>query len=262
MKHLRLDVRGDGVVRLTLDRPEARNALAPSMVAGIPERLAEARRLPPETCRVLVLAGEGPVFCAGADLRAMRDSGRADEAANREDARRFAVLFRTVASFPVPVIAVVQGAAIGGGFGLAVAADHVITAPDARFGAPEVRLGLVPAVISPYVVRRLGPGRAAPVLLGGEVVVGEAAVRLGIAHECAADPQAALEATVARYLESAPVATRRTKALLLREAPLPPGDIEELTIRTIAAARASAEGQTGAASFFAKTPPPWSPRSR
>ncbi len=257
---IRFAVGDDGVVRLTLDRPEARNALTPEMVAGIPERLAEAERLPPERCRVLVLAGAGPVFCAGADIKAMRESGQADEAANREDARRFAVLFRAVASFPTPVIAVVQGAAIGGGFGLAVAADHVIASPDARFGTPEARLGLVPAVISPYVVRRLGPGRAAPFLLGGEVALGEEALRIGVAHECAEDLPAALEATLARYLESAPHAARRTKALMLREAPLPPGDIEELTIRTIAGARASAEGQEGAAAFFGKTPPSWSPR--
>ncbi len=262
MKHLDFEAGKDGVVRLTLDRPEARNALTPEMVAGIPELLDEAARLPPKACRALVLTGKGPVFCAGADLQAMRDSGKADEAANREDARRFAVLFRSVAGFPAPVIAAVQGAALGGGFGLVVAADHVLASPDARFGTPEARLGLVPAVISPYVTRRLGPGRAGPFLLGGEVARGEAAIRAGIAHECAEDLDEALNATIVRYLESAPVAVRRTKALLLREAPLPPRDIEELTIRTIAAARASGEGQEGASAFFEKTPPSWSPRAR
>ncbi len=262
MKNLRLDTRDDGVVRLTLDRPEARNALTPDMVAGVPEVLRSLEALPPAECRALVLGGAGPVFCAGADLNAMRESGQADEAANREDARRFAILFRSVARFPAPVIAVVRGAALGGGLGLAVAADHVVASPDARFGTPEAHLGLVPAVISPYVVRRLGPGRAAPFLLGGEVVRGDAAIRAGLAHECADDPEEAAEAVVRRYLESAPLAARRTKALLLREAPLPPGDVEELTIRTIAAARASAEGQAGTAAFFERKPPPWSPRSR
>ena len=167
--HLQVDFAADGVVRLSLRRPEARNALTPEMVAGIPDLLNEPSELPAERCRVLVLQGEGKVFCAGADLKAMRASGRATEAENREDACRFATLFRSVAAFPAPVIAAVQGAALGGGFGLAVCADHVIAEDTARFGTPEARLGLVPAVISPYVVRRLGPGRAGPFLLGGAV---------------------------------------------------------------------------------------------
>ena len=252
----------EGVVHLTLRRPEARNALTPEMVAAIPELLAEAAERPPERCRVLVLRGEGRVFCAGADIRAMRESGKADEAANRADARRFAVLFRAVASFPAPVVAAVQGAALGGGFGLVVAADQVVAEENARFGTPEARLGLTPAVISPYVVRRLGPGAAGPFLLGGAVAAGETALRLGIAHELAPEGEpldAAVERTVRRFLENAPAAVRKTKELILREAPLPSPEIEELTIGTIAAARASAEGQAGAAAFFARERPPWAP---
>ena len=193
----------------------------------------------------------------------MRESGRASEAENREDARRFATLFRSVAAFPAPVIAAVQGAALGGGFGLAVCADHVIAEDTARFGTPEARLGLVPAVISPYVVRRLGPGRAGPFLLGGAVARGLPALAAGIAHELT--PVGGLEdvlaQTVERFLGSAPRAVRQAKALMLREAPLPPPDVEELTIRTIAEARASEEGQAGTAAFFAKVPPPWAPGS-
>ena len=259
---LTLEPGPDGVVHLTLRRPEARNALTPAMVATIPELLAEAAELPPNRCRVLVLRGEGRVFCAGADIRAMRESGQAGEEANRADARRFAVLFRAVASFPAPVVAAVQGAALGGGFGLAVAADQVVAEENARFGTPEARLGLTPAVISPYVVRRLGPGAAGPFLLGGAVAAGENALRLGIVHELAPAGEsldAALERTVRRFLENAPVAVRKTKELILREAPLPSPEIEELTIRTIAAARASTEGQAGAAAFFARQKPPWAP---
>lgn len=264
LRQLRLDHEADGIVRLTLNRPEARNALTPEMVGGIPRLLEAATALPPERCRVLVLRGEGRVFCAGADLRAMRASGRASEEENRGDAQRFATLFRSVAEFPAPVIAAVQGAALGGGFGLAVAADHVLAAAGARFGTPEARLGLVPAVISPYVVRRLGPGAAGPFLLGGAVASGGDALRLGIVHELA-DPgclDEALDGTLDRYLESAPRAVRQAKALLLAEAPLPSPDLERRTIRTIAAARASAEGQAGTAAFFAKTPPPWAPARR
>lgn len=261
MKHLALDPGSDGVVRLTLNRPEARNALTPEMVAGIPALLDEARALPPERCRVLVFRGAGKVFCAGADLNAMREAGRAGFEANREDARRFATLFRSVAAFPAPVIAAVQGAALGGGFGLAVAADQVLAEETARFGTPEARLGLVPAVISPYVVRRLGPGGAGPFLFGGAVASGSEALRVGIAHELAppGELDAALTRTLARFLGSAPEAVRRAKALLLAEAPLPTARIEALTTRAIAEARASDEGQAGTAAFFAKTRPPWAP---
>ena len=204
--HLQLDFEADGVVRLTLRRPEARNALTPEMVAGIPARLAELSALPAEECRVVVLQGEGRVFCAGADLKAMRASGRASEEENRRDARRFATLFRSVAAFPAPVIAAVQGAALGGGFGLAVCADHVVAEEAARFGTPEARLGLVPAVISPYVVRRLGPGRAGPFLLGGAVAKGQAALAAGIVHELTpvGGLLDVLGVTLARFLESAP----------------------------------------------------------
>ena len=262
--HLQLDFEADGVVRLTLRRPDARNALTPAMVAGIPARLAELSALPAEECRVVVLQGEGRVFCAGADLKAMRESGRASEEENRRDARRFATLFRSVAAFPAPVIAAVQGAALGGGFGLAVCADHVVAEETARFGTPEARLGLVPAVISPYVVRRLGPGRAGPFLLGGAVAKGQAALAAGIVHELTpvGGLGDVLGVTLARFLESAPRAVRQAKALMLREAPLPPPDIEELTVRTIAAARASDEGQAGTAAFFSKSPPPWAPGSK
>lgn len=259
--HLQLDFAADGVVRLSLRRPEARNALTPEMVVGIPRFLEELRALPAEECRVVVLEGEGKVFCAGADLKAMRESGRASEEENREDARRFATLFRSVAAFPAPVVAAVQGAALGGGFGLAVCADHVIAEDTARFGTPEARLGLVPAVISPYVVRRLGPGRAGPFLLGGGVAKGLGALAAGIVHELT--PVGGLEdvlaQTVGRFLGSAPRAVRQAKTLMLREAPLPPRDLEELTIRTIAEARASEEGQAGTAAFFQKVPPPWAP---
>lgn len=260
-RHLQLDFETDGVVRLTLRRPEARNALTPEMVTGIPQLLAELAARPADRCRVVVLRGEGKIFCAGADLRAMRASGQASEDQNRQDARRFATLFRSVAAFPAPVIAAVQGAALGGGFGLAVCADHVVAEDTARFGTPEARLGLVPAVISPYVVRRLGPGRAGPFLLGGAVAKGLPALAAGLAHELA--PVGGLEdvlgVTLERFLQNAPRAVRDAKSLMLREAPLPPPDIEELTIRTIAAARASGEGQAGTAAFFEKVPPPWAP---
>ena len=260
--HLRLDFEADGVVRLTLQRPEARNALTPEMVQGIPQLLEELCALPAEECRVVVLQGEGRVFCAGADLKAMRESGQASEEDNRRDARRFAALFRSVAAFRGPVIAAVQGAALGGGFGLAVCADHVVAEETARFGTPEARLGLVPAVISPYVVRRLGPGRAGPFLLGGAVSQGLGALAAGIAHELApvGGLGDVLGVTLERFLQNAPRAVREAKALMLRESPLPPPDIEDLTIRTIAAARASEEGQAGTAAFFRKVPPPWAPK--
>ena len=159
------------------------------------------------------------------------------------------------------MIAAVQGAALGGGFGLAVCADHVVAEETARFGTPEARLGLVPAVISPYVVRRLGSGRAGPFLLGGAVSRGLAALAAGVAHELC--PVGGLDdvlgATLERFLQNAPRAVRAAKSLVLRESPLPSLEIEERTIEAIAAARASEEGQAGTAAFFARIPPPWAP---
>ena len=258
-RHLDLALDGRGVATLTLRRPAARNALTPGMVAGIPKLLLEAAALSPEQCRVLVVRGEGRVFCAGADIRAMLESGRAGEADNRADARRFAVLFRSLAAFPAPLIAAVQGAALGGGFGLAVASDVVIAEETARFGTPEARLGLVPAVISPYVVRRLGPGAAGPFLLGGVTAAGQAARRAGIVHRLvpAGGLDEALGELLGEFLQCAPRAVRRTKQLLLAEAPLPSKEIEGRTISAIAAARASKEGQAGTAAFLAKGKPPW-----
>ena len=260
--HLDLVPGPHGVWRLILRRPEARNALTPAMVAGIPDLLDRLLDLPAEACRLVVLEGDGPVFCAGADLAAMRASGQAGAESNREDAARFARLFRTVAAFPAPVISAVQGAAIGGGFGLVVASDFALAAADARFGTPEARLGLVPAVISPYVVRRLGPGRAGPLLLGGAVFTGAEAEARGIVHRAvpAEGFAAALAEVVREHLESAPRGVREAKALMLQEAPLPSASLEDRTIRTIAAARAGEEGQAGTAAFFAREPPPWSPR--
>ncbi len=259
--HLALRCDDRGVATLTLCRQGSRNALTPAMVRGIPELLREAAALPPERCRVLVLRGEGPVFCAGADIRAMLDSGQTDEAANLADARRFAALFRSVAAFPAPVLAAVQGAALGGGFGLAVSADLTLAEETARFGTPETRLGIVPAVISPYVVRRLGPGPAGPFLFGGALAAGQAARRAGIVHELAPPDslEAALERRVDALLQNAPRAVRQAKKLLLLEAPLPSRAIEEQTVFAIATARASAEGQAGTAAFLEKKAPPWVP---
>ena len=259
--HLKLRCDDRGVATLTLRRQRSRNALTPGMVRGIPELLREAAALPPERCRALVLRGEGPVFCAGADTRAMLDSGQTGEAANLADARRFAVLFRSVAAFPAPVLAAVQGAALGGGFGLAVCADLTLAEETARFGTPETRLGIVPAVISPYVARRLGPGPSGPFLFGGALAAGEAARRVGIVHELtpAGGLEAALERRLDALLEHAPRAVRQAKELLLGAAPLPSRAIEEQTVFAIAAARASAEGQAGTAAFLEKKPPPWVP---
>lgn len=259
--HLDLSLDPRGVATLMLRRPAARNALTPGMVVGIPALLREAAALPAEQCRVLVLRGEGRVFCAGADIRAMLESGRADEAKNRRDARRLAVLFRSVAGFPAPVIAAVQGAALGGGFGLSVASDLVLAEESARFGTPEARLGLVPAVISPYVVRRLGPGAAGPFLLGGLIATGREAREAGAVHRLV--PPGSLDFALGEllptFLECAPEAVRRAKELLLLSAPLPKPEIEERTIAAIAAARASKEGQAGTAAFLAKAKPPWAP---
>ena len=158
MSRLRLEPSGD-VLTIVLDRPDVRNALDEQAIA----ELTEALRGPASDSgvRFVVLRGEGKVFCAGADLDYMRRLAAADDETNQADARRLGALFDAIAGCPHPVIAAVHGAAIGGGIGLVAAADLVVATEDTKFGFTEVRLGIVPGVISPYAVRRLGPAVAA-----------------------------------------------------------------------------------------------------
>lgn len=257
---LRVEALDHGVVRLVLARPEVRNAFDALMIHELTEALGALAdgALP----RLLLLEGEGKVFCAGADLAYMRAQAAADAEANLADARALGRLFRTLAAFPAPTLAVVRGAAIGGGLGLTACCDLAVAEASALFATSEVRLGIVPATISPYVVRRVGLSQAAPLLLGGGRIGALEAHRLGLVHRLVGEDETlegAVAALLADLLQAGPEAARRTKDLLLRECPLPDASLEELTARTIAEVRAGEEAREGLSAFFERRAPRWVP---
>jgi methylglutaconyl-CoA hydratase len=257
---LRVEVLAHGVVRLALTRAEVRNAFDGPLVEALARVLETLALLPPEELRLLLLEGEGRVFCAGADLAHMRAVALGGEEANLQDARGLERLFRVLATFPAPVLCVVQGAALGGGLGLAACADLVLAEAGARFGAPEVRLGILPAVIGPYLVRRLGLSGASPLILGGQPVDGTEAHRLGLVNRLV-EPTETIETALARLLgeclQAGPRAARRAKALLLQLSPVPDPELAEVTVRAIAQARSSPEGLSGLEAFLGRRPTPW-----
>jgi methylglutaconyl-CoA hydratase len=228
--------------------------------------------------RVLVIEGTGEHFCAGADLNYMKQQAQSGEPQSLRDARVLATLFYRLASFPTTVIAAVRGSAIGGGFGLVCCADVVVCEAQSFFATSEVRLGIVPGVISPYIVRKLGAGRAAPFMLSGERLSAVQAMQLGLVtvivdtdeNKERNDPdsmngkirsqkifQAKLTAVVNEHLKAGPNAARRTKELLRKIHPLPDPGLFEFTATSIAMARCSSEGQHGLERFFAKQSPAW-----
>ena len=259
-ERLRGESLSHGVGRLVLARPALRNAFDALMVEELIQCLAAFQALSPEALRVLVLAGEGSVFCAGADLGHMRAQAQAGPEGNTADARALATLFRTLAAFPAPVVCVAQGAALGGGFGLAACSDIVLADAAAKFATTEVRLGIVPGVISPFVLRKVGLAHGAPLMLSGRRIAAEEARSIGLVHRVVpsvADLDACLTGVLLDLLQAGPRAARGTKALILRAQPLPDPELTEFTVQAIVQARASAEGQAGLGAFLAKQAAPW-----
>jgi methylglutaconyl-CoA hydratase len=255
---------GHGVVRVILNRPDVRNAFNAEMIAELSDVIAELAAVRDEKqMRVLVLEGTGNHFCAGADLNYMRAQAEAGEPQSLRDARLLGTLFFRIASFPTTVVACVRGGAIGGGFGLVCCSDVVVCESSSVFATSEVRLGIVPGVISPYIVRKLGAGRAAPFMLSGERLTADHAQRLGLVTHVveAKDTQSfskKVAEVVSEQLKAGPNAARRTKELLRRIHPLPDPSLFEFTATSIALARCSDEGRHGLSKFFDKQSPDWS----
>jgi methylglutaconyl-CoA hydratase len=259
-ERLRGERRNHGVGRLILSRPVLRNAFDAQMVEEFTRCLEGFRALSPESLRVLVLEGEGPIFCAGADLGHMRLLAQAGLDGNTTDARALATLFRSLAAFPAPVVCMVQGAALGGGLGLAACSDVALADAGAMFATTEVRLGIVPGVISPFVLRKVGLAHGAPLLLSGRRISAEEARVMGLVQRVvpsAEDLDACLTAVLLDLLKAGPQAARATKALILQAQPLPDADLTEFTVQAIVRARASEEGQAGLGAFLGKQPAPW-----
>jgi len=245
MSALRIE-RDGGTLRITIAKPERRNAFDAALIAELHDAFADVG-----DARAVVLAGDGPSFCAGADVEWQRSAIDLTFEENVDDALRLYRMLETVDSCAAPVVARVQGYALGGGSGLVACADVAVAAADATFGFTEVRLGIIPAVISPFVLAKIGAG-ARRYFLTGERFGAADALRIGLVHEVAEDLDAAVEGVVGELLQAGPEAARAAKRLV-RE-PLGTGD--ELA-RIAARLRTSPEGQEGLRAFLDKRKPSW-----
>jgi methylglutaconyl-CoA hydratase len=241
-----LRVERDGVLlRITLARPERRNAFDAALIRELTEAFAEVG-----DARAVVLAGDGPSFSAGADVAWQRAALDLTYEENVEDALRLYRMLETIDACPAPVVARIHGYALGGGSGLAACVDVGVAAEDAVFGFSEVRLGIIPAVISPFVLPRIG-ANARRYFLTGERFDAHTALRIGLVSEVSADVDAAVERVVEEVLRGGPEAVREAKRLVRER----PGG--EDAARVAARLRAGAEGQEGLRAFLERRPAAW-----
>lgn len=240
-----LRVEPDGpLLRVTLNRPEVKNAFNDELIGELYKTFIGIKL--GET-RAVILSGEGDAFCAGGDLQWMKKAASYTEEQNYEDALRLANLFQAMVNCPAVIIARVQGAAFGGGCGLVAASDVAIAGPKALFAFSEVRLGLVPATISPFVIPKIGNGHARALFATGEAFGPEHALRIGLVHEVAEDLDTAVYKKVKAILAAGPHAVAESKKLGNGD-PLS----LELASRLLARQRASDEGKEGVSAFLEK----------
>jgi len=253
------------VVRVTLNRPDVRNAFDDRVIAELTAWAENVTQAPStgsaERARVAVLAGAGKTFCAGADLAWMSKMVDYSFDDNVRDAAAMAAMFDALDTLPIPLIGRVHGAALGGGSGLAAVCDIVVAADDATFGFTEAKLGILPAVISPYVVQKIGVSAARELFLTAARFPAARAQEIGLVH--AVVPEAELDITIEGYvrelLTSAPTAITGAKHLIAAVANRVPGDVIDVTSETIARHRVSHEGQGGMRAFLQKRKPDWVP---
>jgi methylglutaconyl-CoA hydratase len=254
---LKIDVHKN-VAFVVLDRPEIHNAFNDELVKSLTDAFAELGRR--DEVRVVVLAGNGKSFCAGADLKWMKRMVQYTYEENLADARAVGRMYLAIAKCPKPVIARVHGAALGGGAGLVAACDIGVAVESVQFGFTEVKLGIIPAIISPFVLARVGPGRAREFFITGERFLAPVAMNIGliqhvVSHEPALD--ALIDSKISQILTSAPGAIAAAKELIFGVAARNFESSLDFAAEAIARARASNEGQSGMQAFLDHQKPPW-----
>ena len=259
-----LSVKRDGpggiVARVTLDRPEVHNAFNAELIGELRTTFRRFDDEPADKLRAVVLGGNGPSFCAGADVTWMRASLGLTREQNEQDAMVMAEMFDAIDRCPAPVIARVHGAALGGGMGLCAVSDLVIAEAGAKFGFTEVRLGILPAVISPFVIAKIGESHARALFPTGKQFDATRGMRIGLVHEVVEGEQAldgAVDAAVQDILAAGPTAARAAKAIIREVRGLPHESTRWHTARRIATQRTSPEGQEGLRAFLEKRDPAW-----
>lgn len=248
---------GRGVATLMLNRPDKHNSMSAKMIAELTEaahRLAAA-----DDIRAVILTGAGDSFCAGGDLAWMREQFEADRPTRMAEARKLAMMLKALNELPKPLIGRVQGQAFGGGVGLMSVCDTVVAVDSARFGLTEVRLGLIPATISPYVLARMGEGKARRVFMSARVFSAEEAKDLDLVAGVTGESglEAAIEREIKPYLAAAPAAVAASKALARSLGPAITGEVIDDTIRRLADTWETPAAREGISAFFEKRKPDW-----
>jgi methylglutaconyl-CoA hydratase len=255
MSAVRLEIDGRAITRLTIARPERKNAFDAELVADLVGALGRVDL----ASRAVVLQSEGDTFCAGADVDWMRSMADYTLEENVADSRALAAMFRALYELPMPLVARVQGAAIGGGAGLVAVADIAIASTEAMFGFSETRLGIIPAVVSPYVVRKIGTGHATALFVTGLRFDALRALEIGLveAVEEPAGLDMRVDSVLSAIIAGGPHAVNAAKRLVRDVDGRGLADVVDLTIERIAGIRVSEEGQEGMRAFLEKRTPSW-----
>lgn len=251
-----VDRGADGLAQVTINRPELHNAFDEEVIAALTESFSSLA----EDCsvRAVLLSGAGKSFSAGVDLNWMKRASQQDEAANIADGRRLAEMLYVIDQCPKPVVGLINGAAYGGGVGLIACCDVALCVSSARFGLTEVRLGIIPAAISPFVIAKIGVSASRRWMLTGATFGADEALRIGLVHHVGEDAEMMARSVAADFLRGGPLAVADMKRMIGEVAgrPVCP-DLMDFTARRIAAHRASDEGREGIAAFLEKRSPGW-----
>ena len=258
METLQIAVDERGVARVMMNRPEVFNAFNELMISELSQAIAHCTADP--AVRLIVLAGAGKAFSAGADIQWMRRASEATQEWNLADARRFADMLHVIQACPKPTLARVQGLALGGGVGLALACDIAVASEEAKFAVSEARFGILPAVIGPYVINAVGPRQARRLALTASRIGAREALQLGLVQEVVelSELDVALERLISELMAGGPAAQAEIKSLFaqLEVGPISP-EVRELTAQTISRVRMTAEAREGFAAFLDKRPAAW-----